>query len=62
MRLDDGLSQSLVYDFYLLYCVEGMCGYLEVIDEFDEVDDLNPYVPKEIIYGTYTNYHYCFWI
>ena len=50
MRLVDRLSQSVVYNFYFWGCVEVLGGYHEITDAFTEVADLNPYVPKELIY------------
>ena len=62
MRLDFGLPQSSVYDFYLWYCVEGSGGYHEVTDDFDEVADLNPDVPEESIARPSTNDHDNLWV
>ena len=62
MGLGAGLSHSVVYDFCFCDCVEDLSGYHEVTDVFSEDADLNPYVPKERISGTYSNYNYCFWI
>ena len=49
MILDAGLPRSVVYDFLLWYCVEGLGGYHEVTGAFAEVSDLNLGVPEEII-------------
>ena len=51
------MARSVVYDFYLWYCVEGLGGYYEVTDTFDEVDDLNPDVLEEGIAGPFPNDH-----
>ena len=47
---------------FLCGCVEGLGGYHEVTDDFTEVSDRNPYVPKETIAGTSPNDHYCFMV
>ena len=57
VRFDVGLFRSIVYDFCLWDCVEGMGVHHEVTDAFTEVADLNPYVPKELISGPSPNYH-----
>ena len=62
MVLDYGLTQSVVYDFCFWYCVEGLGGYHEVNDAFDEVANLNPDVPEEGISGPPPNDHDRFWV
>ena len=39
-----------------------MSGYHEITYAFDEVSDMNNYVPKEIISGPSPNDHYCLWV
>ena len=39
-----------------------MSGYHDIKDAFDEIDDLNPYVPKESIDVPSPNDHYCSWV
>ena len=62
MILGTGLSWSIVYDFLFWDFAEGLSGYHEVNDDFAEVSDLNPYVPKERIARLPPNDHYFFWI
>ena len=62
MRLYSGLPWSVVYDFCLEYCAEGLNGYHEVTDTFDEVSDLNPDVPEERISGPFPNDNDRFWV
>ena len=60
--LDSGFTRSVVYEFCFLYFVEGLDGYNEVTDAFDEVSDLNQDVPEEGIAEPSPNYHYRFWV
>ena len=49
MIFDSGLSRSVLYDFFLWYCVEGSGEYHEVTYSFAVVADLNPDIPEEVI-------------
>ena len=62
MILGARLSLSVVYNFWFWYCAEVLSGYHEVTDNFYEVSDLNPYLPKEYISVPYPNDHYFLWI
>ena len=42
--------------------VEDLISVHDVNDAFDEVSDLNPDVPEERIYGSYTNDHDSLWV
>ena len=58
MRLDFGLTRSVLYDFCFWYCIEGSSVHHEVTDGFTGVYDLNQYVPEEDIFGPSPNDHY----
>ena len=60
--LGDRLSQCVVYDYHLWYCVEIISDYHDVIAEFADIADLHPSVPKEIISGPSPNDQYCLWV
>ena len=60
MRLDARLSRSEVYGLYLSNCVEILCVYHQVTDNFTKVADLYTFVPKEYISGISPNGCYRF--
>ena len=57
MELDSRLNRSVVYDFCLWYCVEGLGGHHEITDAFTEVSELNQDVLEEGISGLSPNDH-----
>ena len=59
MRLDSGLSWSILYDFCFGDCLEVVGGYHDFNDAFTEVTDLNPYIPKDYIFVPYPYNNYC---
>ena len=52
----------IVDDLFFGDSAEGLIAGHDVTDAFDEVYELNPYVPAESIARLYTNNHGTFWV